>query len=1153
MIKYIFCFLLVFNLFATPNASAVNEIPLTYEEITPDTIKLLQEQGKLVEAKELVNRWLKVTESEYGDESIEIVIPLLIASELSIIHYEYKDAIKHLEKSIAVMDKSSGWLYPDYAMALNYLAYCKVSIGDSFAAFPLINEAEMIYYKTLTREYPGYNLCNINRAILNRELGEFQKSEDYFKKSIEFIESREDIISHSKVDNVITMEWLNIQFAKLYTDWYKPEKALPLLQSAQKSLIEKDRKNSPIYSTLLQALAEHCYISNDYKMSFSFYEQLIDHRRQHFGETHLATMRAYLGLGKLMADTGYLDKALKYYGLVDKTVSKLKGYNNLKADLYLSIADVYLQKGKPLEIEDYLEKVEIEKTTVRDLYFFHLKVLGDYYFLKGDYINSELKLMELISLVRQEKVFYTKYYSEAITTLTDLFVTLGRIQNAIGLCDSEIRFLKKRGMEVSIVYLDLKLTLLNAQLIENMINEEQTMENIASIEDSLTRFINPNHPLFIKSNTLKGAISKRKKEYNAAASYFHLAIDVANRHGIDEMQYQRIKIIDQAGAMFIEKNELSSALDEFRVLKGKFSEESVYWPGFLGRVAYVKALLGEWEEARMLAIKGVDMRFDQYDTQLNFKSEDEKINYIHHTSGIFNYFFSLMIKSEGFKSPLMVEKCYDLQLNYRKYFLKEAELRKRKIEQLGKYRSKMNFPYYYEELDKQKSKLATANFFSIKERNDLHIDTYMLTDRINNLEKSIGFAAKANKDSLDVEGYLSWKDVQAKLEENEVAVEIIKLKSINPTEEFYVAIAVSSDCKTPKFIPIGNAKIMENDLFRAYNKETAPRTRSLVYKKKSEKTVNAYDFYWKPIQKGLNELSPTIDKIYLSKDGIYNAINLNVLHNKETDKFLIEEKDIQLVISTSEINKSEYLNNLKNNEICLFGNPIFEGEVSEQATRQVEESSADQEKYSFFLPNLPGTKTELENTEKLFKSKDWKVNTYYQARATEGNIKKLSSSPAIMHIATHGIYMDEMINPILENQLLKSGLFFTEVNSNQEKSLEDIYASGNDGILTAYEVKGLNLKNTSLLILSACQSGVSDISDGDGISGLQYAFSIAGVKSIIMSLWSVDDIATQKLMNEFYNQWFLTNDIDKAFRNAQLQLMKEYKDPYYWGAFVLVH
>jgi CHAT domain-containing protein len=108
-----------------------------------------------------------------------------------------------------------------------------------------------------------------------------------------------------------------------------------------------------------------------------------------------------------------------------------------------------------------------------------------------------------------------------------------------------------------------------------------------------------------------------------------------------------------------------------------------------------------------------------------------------------------------------------------------------------------------------------------------------------------------------------------------------------------------------------------------------------------------------------------------------------------------------------------------------------------------------------------------------------------------------------------------------------------------------------DGILSAYEVSNMNLSQTKLVVLSACETGLGDISGGEGVYGLQRAFKMAGVNYIIMSLWQVPDKETVEFMQIFYNYCINKNTIRESFAAAQAAMRKKYS-PYYWAAFVLV-
>ena len=142
---------------------------------------------------------------------------------------------------------------------------------------------------------------------------------------------------------------------------------------------------------------------------------------------------------------------------------------------------------------------------------------------------------------------------------------------------------------------------------------------------------------------------------------------------------------------------------------------------------------------------------------------------------------------------------------------------------------------------------------------------------------------------------------------------------------------------------------------------------------------------------------------------------------------------------------------------------------------------------------------------------------------------------------------------LADNPLLRSGLLLAgcqPVFSGERKG-----GTKEDGVLTAYEAMSLNLDKTDLVVLSACETGRGEVRNGEGVYGLQRAFQTAGAKAVLMSLWKVDDRATQQLMQAFYSHWLTSGNLRAAFKKAQNELRtkdKQYNQPFFWGAFVLV-
>ena len=213
--------------------------------------------------------------------------------------------------------------------------------------------------------------------------------------------------------------------------------------------------------------------------------------------------------------------------------------------------------------------------------------------------------------------------------------------------------------------------------------------------------------------------------------------------------------------------------------------------------------------------------------------------------------------------------------------------------------------------------------------------------------------------------------------------------------------------------------------------------------------------------------------------------------------------------------------------------------------------------------DLPGTAEEVKKIKKQFELNKVPAAVFTQTAASEENLKALSgNSPQILHIATHGFFLPEQEKKsddiVTNNQnaytlandpLLRSGLILS--GGNHVWSGKTPIEGVEDGIATAYEISQLNLSNTELVVLSACETALGDVRGSEGVFGLQRAFKMAGVKKMIVSLWQVPDKETAELMTSFYNYWLKGKTIEQAFAQAQSDMRKKYS-PYYWAAFVLV-
>jgi CHAT domain-containing protein/Tfp pilus assembly protein PilF len=206
---------------------------------------------------------------------------------------------------------------------------------------------------------------------------------------------------------------------------------------------------------------------------------------------------------------------------------------------------------------------------------------------------------------------------------------------------------------------------------------------------------------------------------------------------------------------------------------------------------------------------------------------------------------------------------------------------------------------------------------------------------------------------------------------------------------------------------------------------------------------------------------------------------------------------------------------------------------------------------------LAGTALEAQGLQDLLKLDPARV--LLQTEATEQNVKRLKA-PTILHIASHGFFLsDQQLTQELrrqhkvvetlaiENPLLRSGIALAGANERRS-------GDSDDGILTALEAAQLDLSATQLVVMSACDSGVGEIQNGEGVYGLRRALALAGAQTQLTSLWKIPDDATRELMVNYYRRLLQGEGRSAALRSVQRQMINDARlsHPYYWASFLAI-
>jgi CHAT domain-containing protein len=288
--------------------------------------------------------------------------------------------------------------------------------------------------------------------------------------------------------------------------------------------------------------------------------------------------------------------------------------------------------------------------------------------------------------------------------------------------------------------------------------------------------------------------------------------------------------------------------------------------------------------------------------------------------------------------------------------------------------------------------------------------------------------------------------------------------------------------------------------------------------------------------------------VLIAPDGALNVVPFSALVDDKR-KFLIATYTFNYLTSGRDLLRLVVKTKAQGGGV-MFADPAFDATAPAKGGTSRGRRSADLAGLRW--PQLPGTAAEADAIAKSFKG----LKVVRGAAATEAAVKQVAS-PQILHLATHGFFLADERDDAgagkpaaavaaapAENPLLRSGLALSGANK--------LSSGDDDGLLTALEASGLDLWGTKLVVLSACETGVGKVTNGDGVYGLRRALVIAGAESLVMSMWQVDDFATKELMAGFYKKLAAGAPRGAALRETQLELLSKpkYAHPFYWAAFV---
>ncbi len=815
------------------------------------------------------------------------------------------------------------------------------------------------------------------------------------------------------------------------------------------------------------------------------------------------------------AEIYFLDAKLSYE---TQGITKNINYSKVHADLGLLYATMGRFNSAEYYTAEALSIREQSLGTTSKAYASSLNNMAVLYQETARYNESEKSFDEALQIVQGQLGAESEEYAIVLNNQAILFAQIGRMEQAVTKLNSAIAILEK---------LKKKNTRDQVGFQSNLALLYQQTDKFTDAEAiylKLEKTLGSKDPFYAGVLNNLALLYMQMGQMDKVENYLKRSAEVyKTRFGNQNPNYA--KVLNDLGNFYRIQGRFVEAeqnLTESLTIRGTALDTNhpdyVKSQEDLAILYWKKGDLSKAESSYRIAM---DKSLDFINRYFPPMSEAEKTKYWDILQPRFQRFYNYCLDASA-TNPSVVQTMYDYQMATKGLLLNSTNKVKKAIFASG---NNELIKDYLAWLDKKET---LARYYSLSKEDLINqkIDLTTLEKEANDMERAL-----SQRSSDFSQGYaaekLSFKQVAAVLGDQEAAIEFIRIRSFDKdftSDSKYAALIITKGATTPKLVVLDNGNQLETRYAKFY--------RNAI----QQKAVDgySYDQFWARIDAQLVGKKT----LFISADGVYNQISLNTLKKPDGD-YLLNRYDIILVGNTKDViavKNQKPVASKKN--AFLLGFPDYGSDA---------------------VAPLPGTKLEVENIGKILKAGGYQTTPYLQKAATEAVVKSMKG-PAIVHIATHGYFQPDVEQASVgvhqenakNNPLLRSGLLLAGASATIKGDVMPNLESNDNGVLTAYEAMNLSLDGTDMIILSACETGLGDVRAGEGVYGLQRAFLVAGAKAMVMSLWKVDDAATQALMTNFYTNLAKGTPKAKAFKQAQLQLMTKFKEPYYWGAFVMM-